>query len=271
MEGLGIFGATDMIGAVASIPALLSGAMSHVYYSYTEILAVVGVFYIMWKMFNFLYFCYTLIQLHVTPWLLNKTKHIQHYGEWAIVTGATAGIGKEYAEELAKHGMNILLISRSKEKLQEVSDAITKTYGVKTRFIIADFSRGQDVYPTIKEVVDDLDIGILVNNAGLFYEFPERFAKVPEDKVWEIINVNIAAAVMMAHIVLPGMVERKRGAIVNVTSATCCQPVPMMTLYAATKVIIIYVCHAAGLFIYSITKHIKIKELFITSHTFYHM
>ncbi|KAG8542953.1 hypothetical protein GDO81_025748 [Engystomops pustulosus] len=236
MEGLGIFGATDMIGAVASIPALLSGAMSHVYYSYTEILAVVGVFYIMWKMFNFLYFCYTLIQLHVTPWLLNKTKHIQHYGEWAIVTGATAGIGKEYAEELAKHGMNILLISRSKEKLQEVSDAITKTYGVKTRFIIADFSR-------------------------------ERFAKVPEDKVWEIINVNIAAAVMMAHIVLPGMVERKRGAIVNVTSATCCQPVPLMTLYAATKVMIIYVwCHAAGLFIYSINKHIKITELFITSH-----
>ncbi|KAM4018114.1 hydroxysteroid dehydrogenase-like protein 1 [Anomaloglossus baeobatrachus] len=235
MEELGIFGVMDCLDAVLRIPALLSRAISQCYYSHMEIWAVVGVGYIMWKTFHLLCFLYTLIQLHVTPWLVNRTKHIRQYGEWAVVTGATSGIGKAYAEELARHGVNVILVSRSIEKLQEASNAITKTYGVKTRLVVADFSRGHEMYPSIKEALKDLDVGILVNNVGLFYEFPDLFADVPEDKLWEIVNVNIAAAVMMAHIVLPGMVQKKRGAIVNVTSGTSCQPCPLMTLYSASK------------------------------------
>ncbi|XP_072278519.1 inactive hydroxysteroid dehydrogenase-like protein 1 [Pyxicephalus adspersus] len=205
-----------------------------------EILAAVCVCFIIWNVFDHLYFWYTMIQQYVMPSLLSRTKHIKQYGEWAVVTGATGGIGKAYAEELASHGVNVLLISRNPEKLKNVSEAITETYGVKTRFIVADFSLGRKVYPDIKKSLKDVDVGILVNNVGVFYDYPQFTTEVPEDKLWEMININIAAAVMMVHIVLPGMVQRERGAIVNVSSAVCCKPTPLVNVYASSKSFIDY-------------------------------
>ncbi|PIO29394.1 hypothetical protein AB205_0218470, partial [Aquarana catesbeiana] len=148
---------------------------------------------------------------------------------------ATEGIGKAYAEELASHGINIILVSRNPEKLKKVSDAIAATYKVKTQFIVADFSLGCEVYPHIKEALRNVEVGILVNNVGVSYDYPQITTEVLEDKPWEIINVNIGAAVMMVHIVLPGMVQRKRGAIINVSSGSCCRPSPLMNIYASSK------------------------------------
>ncbi|CAI9612388.1 unnamed protein product [Staurois parvus] len=209
--------------------------MLQLYSSHMEILAVVGVCFIMWNVFSFLHFWYSMIQQYAVPCFLSRTKHIRQYGEWAIVTGATNGIGKAYAEELASHGMNIILVSRNPEKLQKVSEAIAATYKVQSRFIVADFSLGLEVYPHIKEALRNVEVGILVNNVGTFYDYPQILTDAPEDKSWEIINVNIGAAVMMTHIVLPGMVQRKRGAILNVSSATCCKPTPLMNIYASSK------------------------------------
>lgn len=152
------------------------------------------------------------------------------------VTGSTDGIGKAYAEELAKHGVNIILISRNKEKLEAVSRSISETYKVETDFIVADFSKGREPYPAIKDALKEREIGILVNNVGIFYPYPDYFTTLSEDMLWDMINVNVASANMMTYIVLPGMVERRRGAIVNVSSAACCQPTPMMTAYGASKV-----------------------------------
>ncbi|XP_075433021.1 inactive hydroxysteroid dehydrogenase-like protein 1 [Ascaphus truei] len=205
------------------------------YSSHVKLLAVVGAWYTARKGLSLLCECYSVIRLHVTPRLLCRTDLVRQYGEWAVVTGATDGIGKAYAEELASRGVNIILISRNREKLQRVSDAIAGTYGVRTSFIEADFSRGREVYPPIKEALRHVDVGILVNNAGVFYEDLQCFTTVPEDKQWDIINVNIAAATMMVYIVLPGMVKRKRGAIVNVSSGSSCKPTPQMTLYSASK------------------------------------
>ncbi|XP_073515430.1 inactive hydroxysteroid dehydrogenase-like protein 1 isoform X2 [Phyllobates terribilis] len=185
-----------------------------------EFLAVVGALYTARKGLFILYDCYSLIQLHVTPCLLRKKDLVQQYGEWAVVTGATNSIGKAYAEELAKCGMNMLLICSNRAQLQSVSEALSGTYGVNTNFIDVDFSLGREVYPLIRDTLRNLDVGILVNNAGVFDEYPERVVEVPEDKVWEILHVNIAAAVMMAHMVLPGMVQKKRGAIINVIPAS---------------------------------------------------
>lgn len=135
-------------------------------------------------------------------------------------TGATDIIGKAYAEELASRGLNIILICSNREELHNVSEAIAGTYGVNTSIIYADFSKGREAYASIAQSLRDLDVGILVNNARVPYEYPQCILEIPEDKVWEIINVNVAAAVMMVRIVVPGMAQRKRGAIVNVSPGT---------------------------------------------------
>lgn len=76
----------------------------------------------------------------------------------------------------------------------------------------------------------------LVNNVGMQYLYPMYMTEVPESTVWDLINVNVGATTHMTKIVLPGMQERKRGAIVNVSSSAELQPMPLMTVYAATKV-----------------------------------
>jgi short-subunit dehydrogenase len=101
---------------------------------------------------------------------------------------------------------------------------------------VADFSRGREIYAPIREALRDRDIGILVNDVGAFYPYPQYFSQVPEDTLWDIVNVNIAAASLMVHIVLPGMVERKKGAIVTVSSGSCCKPTPQLAAFSASKV-----------------------------------
>lgn len=152
------------------------------------------------------------------------------------IVGATDGIGRAYAEELASRGLNIILISRNQEKLQMVAKDIADTYRVETGIIVADFSNGREIYDPIREALKDKDIGILVNNVGVFYPYPQYFTQVSEDKLWDIINVNIAAASLMAHIVLPGMVERKKGAVVTISSGSCCKPTPQLAAFSASKV-----------------------------------
>ncbi|XP_068116188.1 inactive hydroxysteroid dehydrogenase-like protein 1 isoform X2 [Hyperolius riggenbachi] len=185
-------------------------------HNHFEFLAVVGALYTARKGISILCECYSAIKLHVTPHLLRRQDLAKQYGQWAVVTGATDIIGRAYAEELASRGLNIILMCSNRQELRSVSDAIAETYGVNTSFLHVDFSQGHQAYHSISEALTDVDVGILVNNARVFCEDPPYIMSVPQDKVWEIINVNVAAAVMMVHIVLPGMVERRRGAIVNV-------------------------------------------------------
>uniref|UniRef100_A0A8C7ERE3 Very-long-chain 3-oxoacyl-CoA reductase n=1 Tax=Neovison vison TaxID=452646 RepID=A0A8C7ERE3_NEOVI len=121
-------------------------------------------------------------------------------GEWAVVTGSTDGIGKSYAEELAKHGMKVVLISRSQDKLNQVSSEI-------------------------------------MNNVGMSYEYPEYFLDVPDldNTIKKLININVLSVCKMTRLVLPGMVERSKGAILNISSASGIAPVPLLAIYSATK------------------------------------
>ncbi|KAM5194600.1 inactive hydroxysteroid dehydrogenase-like protein 1 isoform 1-T3 [Mantella aurantiaca] len=199
---------------------LLYGEVARSCHNHFEFLAVVGALYTARKGISILYECYSVVRLHVTPHIFRRKDLARQYGQWAVVTGATDLIGRAYAEELASRGLNVLLICSNREELHKVSEAIAGTYGVNTSFIHADFSKGREAYLSIKEVLRDVDVGILVNNARVLYEYPQCMMEIPEDKVWEIINVNVAAAVMMVHIVVPGMVQRKRGAIVNVSPGT---------------------------------------------------
>ncbi|KAM9301890.1 inactive hydroxysteroid dehydrogenase-like protein 1 [Gastrophryne carolinensis] len=189
-------------------------------HNHVEFLTVVGALYTAKKGIGILYNCYSVLRLHVTPHLFRRRDLVTQYGQWAVVTGATNVIGRAYAGELASQGLNIILICSNREELPRVSEAIAAAYGVDTIFIHADFCQGRSAFLPIKEALKDVDIGILVNNARVLdNDHSPSILEISEDRVWEITNVNIAAAAMTC-IALPGMIKRKRGAIVNVSPGT---------------------------------------------------
>ncbi|XP_054627159.1 very-long-chain 3-oxoacyl-CoA reductase-B [Dunckerocampus dactyliophorus] len=174
----------------------------------------------------------------IKVWVLGNGRLVSpdKLGKWAVVTGATDGIGKAYAEELARRGFAIVLISRSQEKLDEVSKAIESKCGVKAKTIAADFS-STDIYAKIADGLAGLEIGVLVNNVGTSYSYPEFFLSIPslDTFIDTMVNVNITSVCQMTRLVLPQMAERKKGAILNISSASGMYPVPLLTVYSATK------------------------------------
>ncbi|XP_031664435.1 very-long-chain 3-oxoacyl-CoA reductase [Oncorhynchus kisutch] len=160
-----------------------------------------------------------------------------------IVTGATSGIGKAYANELARRGLDIVLVSRSKDKLHIVAKEIESQHGRQTQIIQTDFTEGHDIYPAIAEALRDLDIGILVNNVGMNYSDKlVHFLDIPnpEQRTTQVINCNILSVTQMTRLVLPRMVSRGNGLIINMSSEAGAQPQPMLSLYSATKIFVTY-------------------------------
>ncbi|KAM9312172.1 uncharacterized protein PAF06_010089 [Gastrophryne carolinensis] len=169
---------------------------------------------------------------------------LKNYKGWAVVTGATDGIGKGYARELARRGLDVVLISRTLEKLQKVAREIEKESGRKVKIIQADFTRGSEIYPNIEQGLAGLDIGILVNNVGMVHQFiPAPFLDAPGDlnkTITNMLNCNVQSMLQMTRIVLPRMVQRKKGLIINISSEAGVRPLPNHCLYSATKVFMDY-------------------------------
>ncbi|XP_054899724.1 hydroxysteroid (20-beta) dehydrogenase 2 [Poeciliopsis prolifica] len=169
--------------------------------------------------------------------------NLTKYGQWAVVTGATSGIGRAYATELARRGLDVVLIGRSDERLQKVAKEIESKYGRKTHTIKVDFTEGGSIYSTIAQEIHDLEIGILVNNVGMicndhfayFLETPN-----PGKKITEIVNCNILSVPQMTRLILPRMVLRGKGLIINISSEMGVRPHPLVSLYSATKIFVIH-------------------------------
>lgn len=165
---------------------------------------------------------------------------ITSYGPWALVTGATDGIGKALAHQLAQKGLNLVLVGRSPEKLEAVRGEIrTRHPHTHVRTIRVDFSSGDFTagLREIEAVAGELEVGVLVNNVGVTYPGAMFFDEV-EEEVWgNIVRVNIEGTTRVTKAVLPAMLQRKRGAIVNVGSAASVvvPSHPLFTIYAATK------------------------------------
>lgn len=171
------------------------------------------------------------------PRLFGSAVKLREMGSWALVTGATDGIGKAYAKALAKKGLNVVLVSRTLSKLEDVAKEIESESKVQTKVIAADFTGGAEIYETIAKQTTGLEIGVLVNNVGMSYANPERFLELPEQEklVANLITCNIFSVTRMCSLFLPGMVERRKGVVINISSLSAVIPAPMLTVYAASK------------------------------------
>jgi len=163
---------------------------------------------------------------------------VKKLGEWAVITGSTDGIGKAYAFELAKRGLNVVLISRTKQKLEEVAKEIqSKNSNTQVKTIPIDFTQNNTIYSTIRDEIRGLDIGVLINNVGMSYEYPETFDKVENNEKFlnNMIRCNVDSVANLTQMILPDMIKKRRGLIVNVSSISGRRPTPLLGLYSGTK------------------------------------
>ena len=157
---------------------------------------------------------------------------LKSYGEWALVTGASAGIGTAFARRLAAQGVNVVLVARRADRLKALGTELSEKHGVKTRVIPEDLER-DGVAERLVEWVRDLEIGILINNAG--FSRVGRFDRVPRDRILGMIRVNCLAVAALTHAFLPAMQARRRGAVIIVSSVAGYQPLGFAATYGATK------------------------------------
>ncbi|XP_078447521.1 very-long-chain 3-oxoacyl-CoA reductase 1-like isoform X2 [Wolffia australiana] len=167
---------------------------------------------------------------------LRPSKNLAKYGRWAVITGPTDGIGKEMAMEFARKGLNLVLVGRNPEKLNKVSAELREVNSaVKLKTVVMDLSDEIQLRVLI-DAVKDVDMGILVNNAGLANEDPVHFHQLGEDTTMKIVNVNLVAPTMITAALLPEMLRKGRGAIINVGSGSTDLPsFPFYSVYAGTK------------------------------------
>lgn len=176
--------------------------------------------------------------------LTQKPKDVRSYGKWAIVTGATSGIGETFCYELAARGMSILLISRTEEKLKAVASTVESKSNVQTSYLVRDFTDMSEktindfstaLNKKLKEMHEDGGVGMLCNCVGIVNGLPSLFHEMDAEEVRQILCVNNDGTVLMSQAVLPFMMKKKSGAIITVSSGSCRHATPLVSLYSATK------------------------------------
>uniref|UniRef100_A0A0A9ZJS1 Estradiol 17-beta-dehydrogenase 12 n=1 Tax=Lygus hesperus TaxID=30085 RepID=A0A0A9ZJS1_LYGHE len=143
-----------------------------------------------------------------------KKDFVKTYGKWAVVTGGSDGIGKGWAMEFAKRGMNICVISKDEFNITE---EIRSKYPVEVKYINVDFSNPK-VYDGLEKELSQLEIGVLANNVGMFLRDLELFFNTSRDNLDKMVEVNVKTVVMMTQMVLKKMVPRNKGLIINIGS-----------------------------------------------------
>lgn len=160
-------------------------------------------------------------------------------GKTALITGASSGIGEEFADQLAKRGMNLILVARSQDKLKAIADRITDSTDVSVKVLCADLT-DPDAARGLADRVRSagLQVDLLINNAGFGTHGP--FAKQSPDQERNEVLLNALAPLEAIHAFLPGMRERGHGAVINVASSAGFQPTPFMSVYGATKAFLLH-------------------------------
>ena len=157
----------------------------------------------------------------------------EKYGKYALITGASSGIGEAFARKLAELGMNLVLIARREDRLERIKFELLEKYNIDIINIKLDLLQ-EDFLDVIISQTKSLEIGMLINNAG--YGSTGLFNN--NDSLFEInmVKLNCVVPTILTHHFIKQMVERKKGAVIFLGSVVAVQPTPIMSTYSATKV-----------------------------------
>lgn len=152
---------------------------------------------------------------------------------FAMITGASSGIGVVYAGRLAKRGLNLILVARRQDRLEEIAARVREKSGRSVEIVVADLADAKDLARVEALLSARADIDVLINNAGLGSLGP--MGRVSADALENLIKINVIALTRLSHAVLPGFTARDRGTIVNIASMIAVMPAPATAAYSGSK------------------------------------
>ncbi|KAK6456437.1 3-ketoacyl-CoA reductase [Scheffersomyces xylosifermentans] len=164
-------------------------------------------------------------------------------GKWAVVTGASDGIGKEYAFQLAAKGLNVVLVSRTQDKLEILATEIESKYKIETRVVAFDASTDEKSnYTALEQVITSLPVTVLINNVGQSHSIPVPFLETEEKELNDIITINVTATLKITQVVAPIIAQtvakenkKVRGLILSMGSFGGLLPTPYLATYSGSK------------------------------------
>lgn len=162
---------------------------------------------------------------------------------WSLITGASSGIGEELARAFARKGYPLVLTARRHERLEALAAQIDRAYGVPVEIMAIDLE-DREAPRDLQEMLQERGIALhtLVNNAG--FGLRGYFASLPHERQIAMIDLNVTALTSLSRLMLPGMIERRRGGILNVASIAAFQAGPYMAVYYATKAFVLSLSEA---------------------------
>ncbi|KAH0598930.1 hypothetical protein MHUMG1_03043 [Metarhizium humberi] len=197
-------------------------------------LAGVGALWLAYKLLSYL-------QLVLSAFVFSghNLRKYGRAGSWAVVTGASDGLGKEYASQLAAKGFNLVLVSRTKSKLESLAKELQEKYhgrDLDIKIHAMDFAKDDDAdYEKLAEVVRGLDVAILINNVGQSHSMPVSFLETPKDELQNIVTINCLGTLKVTQIVAPILKQRKHGLILTMGSFGGWTPTPYLATYSGSK------------------------------------
>jgi short-subunit dehydrogenase len=159
----------------------------------------------------------------------------------ALVTGASSGIGRELARILAREGHDLVLVARREAELTELADEVASSYGASARVVPVDLAES-DAASQVVKAIGETDVDVLVNNAG--FGGHGRFTETGREHELRMLAVNVVCLTDLTKLLLPGMVARGRGRVLNVASTAAFQPGPFMAVYYASKAYVLSLSQA---------------------------
>ncbi len=151
----------------------------------------------------------------------------------ALITGASSGIGAEFARQLAAQGYDLLLVARREDRLHALAVELQAQHGIQAETLAADLSADADITRVEQRIAAHGNITLLVNNAG--FNVPGPLTKIPFERALEMVQLHVVATMRLTRAALPGMTARRSGAIINVSSGAALVPLPGSATYNATK------------------------------------
>lgn len=151
----------------------------------------------------------------------------------ALITGASSGIGAEFARQLAAQGFDLILVARRKEKLDTLNNELQKKYPINAEVMIADLSKPTDNDRMVLKIKELENLDVLINNAG--FGIMNTFLGSDLKQLVDMINVHFTSPVMFCHAAIPNMSKRKRGVIINTSSLGIFNQIPADIMYSTTK------------------------------------